>query len=495
MRFGLIISAVAVAISTATMMPSEAFARVSAADMIKNGMPPDLADFAAKVSASEGTWTSVNQYGCAGAFQFCPATRQEYYSGSVDQFLADPRAQVDAYQRYMNRQWQLATGNGFDSLIGQEVCYGGRCATITASSILKGCQFGCASGGALGRYYRTGDCDQARDGNGVSVCQYMIDGAGLNVRAVTGLDEDDIASVAGVGGGMCLQIPIMSQQGEAASSPFGVDRTGRASPGYHLGLDLVNGVGRGDPIKSGVPGRVIASTPNSTNAVFVETGDGNMRFGYLHGAGRNVSVGDEVTPDTQVITMGDTGSPGAVHLHLYTSLSGEIVSQLGEAAGVVWPLGQNDFYGSKHRGGLSGADLAGAAPSPFYMVNPETYLHHRVPFQQGVLNAEQYRRQGFVRPDGMTLEPTCSPSADFFSRGPLRSENGGSTSGGGMTEAGATAANNTQTLVNMAASEGRDAIIQYGLSSIGEVSRSSGQGAARRATSLVWAGMILATED
>lgn len=291
---------------------------------------------------------------------------------------------------------------------------------------------------------------------------------------------------------MCLQIPIMSQAGEMATSPFGVDRTGRASPGYHLGLDLVNSVGHGDPIYAGVPGRVVQSIPKM-NAVFVETSDGSMRFGYLHGAGRNVAFGDEVQPDTQVITMGDTGSVGAVHLHLYAALSGDLVARLGEEVGMIWPLSAEDFYGNKNRGGLSGVDLIAAAPAPFYMVNPETYLHHRVPFQQSTLNAEQYRRQGFVRPDGLTLEPTCTPSPDFFS-GPLRSNNGGATIGGGMADSGAAAAHNTQTLVNIATAEGRDAMIQYGLSSIGTATRNANRGQSQRATAATWAGMIFAWE-
>ncbi|MDO5631622.1 MAG: peptidoglycan DD-metalloendopeptidase family protein [Paracoccus sp. (in: a-proteobacteria)] len=484
------------AVAASSFFPAEALANVSAADLIRHGMPPDLADFAARVSASEGTWTSVNQYGCAGAFQFCPPTLAEYYSGTRDQFLADPRAQVDAYRRYMDRQWSLATRHGYDSLIGQQVCYGGTCTIITASSILKACQFGCSLNGALWNYYQTGDCDQGRDGNGVSVCRYMIDGVGLNVAAVTGAEEDGVVSVASVVAGMCLQVPVMSQQGELVTSPFGVDRTGRsgASNGYHLGLDLINGVGRDDPILSGVPGRVVMARNDDTNSVFVETPDGAMRVGYLHGGAINVRVGDEVQPDTQVVTMGDKGSPGAVHLHLYTSLRGDIVANLGEAAGVVWPLGEGDFWGNKNRGGLSGGDLVAAAPAPYYMVNPETYLHHRIPFQKALLDSEHYRQQGLVRPDGLTLEPTCAPAPEFYARGGFRSMNYGSTSNGGMAESGAALATNPQTVVNMATSQGRDAMIQYSISAIGETTRAANHGQSQRATAAMWAGMVLGVQ-
>ncbi len=48
-----------------------AFAGESAANLTAAGIPANCADFAAKVSSSEGNWNSVNPYGCLGAFQFC----------------------------------------------------------------------------------------------------------------------------------------------------------------------------------------------------------------------------------------------------------------------------------------------------------------------------------------------------------------------------------------------------------------------------------------
>lgn len=467
-------------------------ANVSRSDLVNAGMPANLADFASAVSSSEGNWGSLNQYGCAGAFQFCPATRRQYYAGSVEDFLASPQAQVTAYRSYMADQWSLATRNDFDSLVGRQVCWEGSCATITASSIIKGCQFGCAAGGALGRYYRTGDCAQARDGNGVSVCDYMIRGAGYDVSAITGDAEAPPAVVAGAT--TCFQREVISANGLAVSSPFGVDRTGRASAGYHLGLDLVNSAGRGDLVYAGVEGKVVRASADRTNSVFVETTDGRQRVGYLHGDARRVAVGDTVMTDTSVITMGDSGSPGAVHLHLEVHVSGDVIASLGEAAGRVWPLrSRESFFGSKASSGLSGASLEGAAPAPFYVVNPETYLASRVPFQPALLTA--YADQGLTRPDGLTLEPTCSPSPDTVMNGGMASSNGGDTSLGGWAGAGTAAAANTQTLVNMAASDGRDAAIQYGQAAIGYSRLGAGRSDVLRSQAMLLAGLIFATEE
>lgn len=475
-----------------SLVGSAASQGVSRPDLIAAGMPAELADFAASVSASEGSWTSVNQFGCAGAFQFCPATRQQYFAGTQAEFIASPQAQVTAYRSYMADQWRLATRNEFDSLINRQVCWEGECATISASSILKGCQFGCAAGGALGRYYRTGDCDAARDGNGLSVCTYLIRSAGLDVSAVTGAPEAPPALVAGVTS--CFQREVMSANGLRVSSPFGVDRTGRASAGYHLGLDLVNGVGRGDLIYAGLEGRVVRSSGDRTNSVFIETTDGRQRIGYLHGDARRVAVGDTVMQDTAVITLGDSGYPGAVHLHLEVHVAGDVIASLGEAAGRVWPLqSRESFFGSKASSGLSGASLEGAAPAPFYVVNPETYLASRVPFTPSLLTA--YADQGLVRPDGLTLEPTCSPSPDTVFNGGMASTNGGDSSLGGWANFGTGAAGNTQTIANMASSDGRDAAIQYGQAAIGVSRLGRGESDVMRSRAMLMAGMILANED
>jgi hypothetical protein len=165
-----------------------AFAGESAANLTAAGIPANCADFAAKVSSSEGNWNSVNPYGCLGAFQFCPGTFQQYYSGNAQSFLASPQAQTAAWTKYEQNSWDQAQSNGLTSLVGQQVCSGVQCATIDQSAILMACQFGCGKGGKLANYAASGNCNASnvKDGNGVSVCSYLIRGAGYDASCFTG---------------------------------------------------------------------------------------------------------------------------------------------------------------------------------------------------------------------------------------------------------------------------------------------------------------------
>ena len=165
-----------------------AFAGESAANLTAAGIPSNCAPFAAKVSSSEGNFGTTNQFGCLGAFQFCPGTFERYYSGSAQSFLNSPSAQVAARTQYEQNEWAKAQSNGMTSLIGQQVCYGGRCATIDQSAILMACQFGCGPRGKLANYAAGGDCNarNVKDGNSVSVCSYLIRGAGYDASCFTG---------------------------------------------------------------------------------------------------------------------------------------------------------------------------------------------------------------------------------------------------------------------------------------------------------------------
>lgn len=176
-----------------------AFAGESAAKLIAAGIPSNCADFAAKVSNSEGNFGTTNQYGCLGAFQFCPGTFERYYNGSAQSFLNNPAAQTVAWTRYEQNSWAQAEKNGLTSLVGQQVCSGGRCATIDQSAILMACQFGCGARGKLANYMASGDCSarNVRDGNGVSVCTYLVRGAGYDVSCFTGRQPT-----------VCAQAPI-----------------------------------------------------------------------------------------------------------------------------------------------------------------------------------------------------------------------------------------------------------------------------------------------
>ena len=164
-----------------------AYAGESAIDLTNAGMPAQCAAFGAKVSSSEGNWGSINQFGCLGAFQFCPGTFQQYYSGSAQSFLDDPKAQVAAWTSYEQSEWTKAQSNGLTSLIGTQVCTGGSCFTVSQSSILMACQFGCGANGKLANFAKGGDCTASNvlDGNGVSVCSYLQRGAGYDASCFT----------------------------------------------------------------------------------------------------------------------------------------------------------------------------------------------------------------------------------------------------------------------------------------------------------------------
>jgi len=84
---------------------------------------------------------------------------------------------------------ELIAGDKRVNAIGY-LCYNGVCTTITESSILMACQFGCGTGGKLDNFIRNGySCDgpnKTTDGNGTSICKYLVSGAGHNIEAITG---------------------------------------------------------------------------------------------------------------------------------------------------------------------------------------------------------------------------------------------------------------------------------------------------------------------
>nr|WP_247871783.1 acyltransferase [Ochrobactrum sp. LM19]AJW29994.1 acyltransferase [Ochrobactrum sp. LM19] len=180
-----------------TLTGSIAFAGESAVSLIAAGMPANCAEYAENVSKSEGNFNStspvVNGVTCYGAFQFCNSgTFQRYYSGTPQEFLNDPRAQVNVWVKYQSSEWNTAQRLGLDSAVGKEICYRGTCAQITQSSILKACQFGCGKGGKLYNLVASGlDCNAPKtaDGAGTSVCYYLISGAGYEVSCITGSND------------------------------------------------------------------------------------------------------------------------------------------------------------------------------------------------------------------------------------------------------------------------------------------------------------------
>jgi hypothetical protein len=168
----------------------------SIASLISAGIDAACAEFAAVVSSAEGTFGSRNQFGCLGAFQFCPATFVQYFTGTADDFLNNPSLQVNAWTDYERTQWALAKKGGLTSLIGQALTFGGKTVNIDASAILMACQFGCGKFGKLAKYVAGHDCDASnvKDGNGVSVCSYLIRGVGHVASCFTGEPATPVVS-------------------------------------------------------------------------------------------------------------------------------------------------------------------------------------------------------------------------------------------------------------------------------------------------------------
>ena len=204
----------------------------SAQSITDAGMPAECSKYAAKVSKSEGNWDSLNKFGCVGAFQFCPGTFETYYKGSKSDFIKDPSAQVSAWTKYQQDEWKKAQRNGITSLVGQEVCHGGRCAKIDQSAILMACQFGCGKGGKIYNYAQGKDCDarNVKDGNLKSVCDYLINGAGYDVSCFTGQKRADANCNPNDLGNPNLPGAVVADNSGGNSQPSGSDTLASASP-------------------------------------------------------------------------------------------------------------------------------------------------------------------------------------------------------------------------------------------------------------------------
>lgn len=436
------LSTMIVAVASFSMPASDSYAGVSVNDLIRAGMPPSYAEYAAIVSANEGNWGSVNQFGCLGAFQFCPGTFERYYNGTKENFLNNPSHQVNAWMNYQKTEWRNATKNGFDKLVGQRVCYSGRCGTITESSILMACQFGCGPNGKLGNLSKNGlNCDapNVKDGNNKSVCDYLIDGAGRDVSEVTGNGK---GSGAG-GSGVCLARAPWSTGGQQVISPYGEDRSHRpgASRGVHQGLDIVNSAGRGDPLYAAIDGK-IWQTKNGSGGLRVVTETGDQRFIWMHldTISKQAEAGQSVSVNTQIGTMGGSGTKNnaSVHHHLGVLMRGDAVkNRAGNGSDRVFKTSDGQLGGTKMSQPLSSQEIANASPKAWYFVQPERFLYERIPYNQGTLAG-----YNLDRPGGLTLENTCSPQFNsgeqpYSSNGGISADEGAGNTfvgGGGTTD-------------------------------------------------------------
>lgn len=290
--------------------------------------------------------------------------------------------------------------------------------------------------------------------------------------------------------GICMS-RLMSTSGLRVSSPYGVDRTGRASAGWHQGLDLVNGVGRGDPVYAGVSGKVVVvGSGSGGNRVVVETNDGSQRFVFMHldSIHRDVrAVGTPVTPDTQIGTMGDTGSPGAVHLHLGALIDGSKLQGVGMESR-IWES-PGGWTGSKSANPLTADQVAAALPNSFYFINPEPFLPSRVEFPASL--AASYASQGISRPDGLTLSNNCSVSG--LSGQPMASSGGGVSAAvfgsdpiGHLADVGYAA--------DLAMGEFRDAVLDLTKIAADDFTRSQLYVSGRKRPQAAWATLISVTQ-
>jgi murein DD-endopeptidase MepM/ murein hydrolase activator NlpD len=293
----------------------------------------------------------------------------------------------------------------------------------------------------------------AAHGGIVGASGYGSTAAGGSSYSAASVAEQASAN-ASTASGVCLSYPVVSEAGLRVSSPYGVDRTGRASAGWHQGLDLVNSAGRGDPVYAGVNGTVVVvGSGSGGNRVVIETADGKQRFVFMHldSIHRDVRlVGTPVTPSTQIGTMGDTGSAGAVHLHLGALISGDKLEGVGMESR-IW-ASSGGWTGSKGTSPLTADQISEALPSTYYFVNPEPFLPDRAQFPASL--AAAYASQGISRPDGLTLENNCL----IGSQDKVSSSNGGVSAGelagnpiGHMSDVGYAA--------DMAMGEFRDAVI------------------------------------
>jgi murein DD-endopeptidase MepM/ murein hydrolase activator NlpD len=130
------------------------------------------------------------------------------------------------------------------------------------------------------------------------------------------------SSAPSVGGRVC------PAPGSAFGSGWGAPRGGRS----HMGVDLMGR--RGSPIVAIEDGYIVRAGRQSNGALrIVMQGVSGSKFYYGHQDAHYVSDGQRVKRGQVIGTMGDTGSPGAVHLHFEYWKSG------GESAAVdPYPL-------------------------------------------------------------------------------------------------------------------------------------------------------------
>ena len=471
-------------------------------------MPKTLADLG-YVASSNGNWDWDNVYFTAKSQAMGVSTLSDFLTTEAGRRLQD-----QAFDDFTAKNWRTFTATT-KSTIGQTV----NGVLVTEGGLLSAAHFLGASG--LNNFVRSGFTGANLDNLSKILLQnFPSDQTVARLdRYVMGRIASGAAAHGGIGGtsgyggsataenggfytagsvagesvsvaGVCMS-QLMSASGLRVSSPYGVDRTGRASPGWHQGLDLVNSVGRGDPVYAGVNGKVVVvGSGSGGNRVVVETNDGSQRFVFMHldSIHRDVrAVGTAVTPETQIGTMGDTGSPGAVHLHLGALIEGSKLQGVGMESR-IWES-PGGWTGSKSAKPLTADQVAAALPSSFYFINPEPFLPSRVEFPASL--AASYASQGISRPDGLTLPNNCSVSG--LSGQPMASSGGGVSAAefgsnpiGHLADVGYAA--------DLAMGEFRDALLDLTKIAADDFTRSQLYASGRKRPQAAWGTLISVTQ-
>lgn len=207
----------------------------------------------------------------------------------------------------------------------------------------------------------------------------------------------------------CLTTDVLSPAGAIVTSPFGVDRTGRASAGWHQGLDIANRAGMGDPIKSGSNGTVSYRFQERGAGHYMTVTSGDTRYLYMHMRRALMELsGKAVQAGEQIGELGCSGmSQCAPHLHLGMMLRGDALQKTG-AGGRVWKEG-----GTKLSTPLTGDAIKSAMPTAWYLTNPEPFLPRQIPMDGSGGKSAVYGPQlGGWR--SQTLPRTCSPDQNVL---------------------------------------------------------------------------------
>ena len=150
---------------------------VDADELERYGVPRSLLDWAEH--SVRGDWDSVGAYGEIGAFGFgWPMVAG--FRVSVAELLKKPRSQVRIWLARERRVWNSVQRLGLTAVEGRELCVAGRCARISASSLLAVCSDGCERPESPLRLWRRTERCLA------SVCTMMISAAGIDVSEITG---------------------------------------------------------------------------------------------------------------------------------------------------------------------------------------------------------------------------------------------------------------------------------------------------------------------